>query len=213
MVKLHILNATGSLTPYLSKIEKNFNQTKDKIEKQIPIENVDVVVVDNAYMTIPEVGILGYTYGKNFITIYLDSKFKNFEKVLSEDFCIALAHEALHATRWQNYESKYNLLTAIINEGLADHFSIQITNCKPQLWSKSLNKAQIDLMLKKVNKFLSSTDHEINRSWMFGNKKDIPRWTGYSLGFYLIERYLKSHLNETAASLYNVKAQEFTADL
>lgn len=209
MINLHILNATGSLTPYLKTIEEIFEKTKTLIEKELPLKNTDVIIVDNKDMTIPEIGVGGHTYGPHLVVISLNSKFKEFEKSLKK-IPESIAHEFHHASRWQTVGYGETLLEALITEGLADHFNLSITHEKPRPWSKALDKKQIDTLLQKAKKEFNSKEYS-HTKWFFDKTGEIPYWTGYSLGYYLVERYLKSHPNETAASLYNTKAQEFVS--
>lgn len=210
MVKLHILNAQGTLTPYISRIEMIFENTKNTIEEQIPIDNIDIVAVDNKNGIIPEISIGGHTHGPNFIVLSFDSKSEDFEDNLQKNFPDQIAHEFHHAARWQQIGYGKTLLEALITEGLACKFALEISG-KQQPWTNALRENEIEKFLEKSREQFDNPNYK-HYAWFYGSD-DIPRWTGYSLGFYLVERYLKSHPNETAASLYKTKAQEFTSDL
>jgi uncharacterized protein YjaZ len=40
-------------------------------------------------------------------------------------------------------------------------------------------------------------------------EKEIPTWTGYTLGFQLVREYFKKHPESKASTLYNLPAEEF----
>lgn len=205
----HILNANGGLTLYIKDINDIFNNTINKIAKKIPISNIDIVFEDNPYNIIPEIGIGAQTQSPSLIYISLDSNQPQFKKVLNEHLEQILIHEIHHCIRWKRMGYGTTLLEAIISEGLADHFDIEISNKKPEPWSVALNKNQIRYYLKKAKKEFNNKKYDYS-AWFFGGSKEsIPRWTGYSLGFYLVDEYLKKHPHKKPSHIYNLKASEF----
>ncbi len=56
-INLHILKASRKLTPYIKDIEKVFNNCLIKVNNKIIISNIDVVVCDDPYRTMPEIGV------------------------------------------------------------------------------------------------------------------------------------------------------------
>ena len=44
--------------------------------------------------------------------------------------------------------------------------------------------------------------------WFFGTG-DLPRWTGYALGYWLIERYQAANPGQSAADLVHTSANAF----
>lgn len=210
-INLHILNASGKLTPYVKEIEDMFNEAVIRIIKKIPVSNVDVVIVDNPFSVIPEIGIGGHAMSANYVVVSLDHEFNNFKKTLKLNLVDTLAHELCHAVRWQTIEYPYNsLLEALITEGLADHFANEITKEKNlQPWDKALIPEQVKMLLKKAKEEYFNKNY-IHHEWFFGSKeKGIPRWTGYTLGFNLVAEYLKKNPNKKASQLYALKAEEF----
>lgn len=204
----HILNASGSLTSHIKDINKIFNKTIGKITKKIPISNIDIVFEDNPYNIIPEIGIGGQTQNQNLIYISLDSHQPSFKKILIDQLERVLVHEIHHCARWKGAGYGTTLLEAIILEGLADHFEIEINNKKPEPWSVKLNKNQIKKYLFKAKREFNNKKYN-HYDWFFGTNKSIPRWAGYSLGFYLVNEYLNKHPNKKPSQLINTKAKEF----
>lgn len=209
-INLHILKASGKLTPYVGEIGEIFDETIDKVLENISVSNVDVVIVETSYGVIPEIGIGGQTYGQNVLFIYLDTKFPGFEnKTLKEELPRSIAHELSHVIRWRIIPYGETLLGTLIWEGLADHFEMEINNKAPQAWSVALNANQISKMMKKVKEEYYNKDYDYI-AWMFGSKeKGIPKWTGYTLGYKLVAEYLKKHPDKKPSQLHNLKAKEF----
>ena len=207
-INLHILKATGRLNPFVEQIEKEFNESVDKISKLMPISDVDVVIFDYPDGAITELGIGAETFSQYLIEININPEFDGLSDSLSKEFKRFMAHESHHALRNRTINNLENLLGALISEGLADHFDMEVNNTSPHLWDKALNEEDFERFKKlaKENYFNENYNYD---SWFIGSSKDIPRWTGYSLGFYLVEKYLEAHPDQKASTLYNVKAEEF----
>lgn len=175
----------------------------------MPVSDVDVVVYDNPFGAIPELGIGAETLSQNLISIYIDPEFSELSDSISKEFKRTLAHELHHAKRCKTIYNLNNLLGALISEGLADHFDIEVNNVLPNLWDITLNEKELEKFNKIAEKEYFNENYNHN-DWFFGStEKNIPRWTGYSLGFYLVAEYLKKNPNKKASQLYSVKAEEF----
>lgn len=209
-INLHILNASSKLTPYIKEIGSICDNTLIKVMEKIPLSNVDLVVYEYADGAIPELGVGGYAYDPNVVFIYLNSKFPSFVgRALKEELSRVIVHELNHTMRSQTIGYGETLLEALITEGLADHFEMELNNKGPQLWDVVLNTGQIKKMMKKAKREFNSKKYN-HYEWFFGSKeKGIPRWTGYALGFNLVAEYLKKNPSRKPSQLYNLKAKEF----
>lgn len=210
-INLHILKASGKLTPYVREIGEIFDETIDKVLRNIAVSNVDVVIVETSYGVIPEIGIGAQTYGQNVLFIYLDTKFPGFEnKTLKEELPRSIAHELSHVIRCRTiFSYGETLLGTLIWEGLADHFEKEINNKAPQAWSVALNTNQVSKMMKKAKEEYYNKDYDYV-AWMFGSKeKGIPKWTGYTLGYNLVAEYLRKHPDKKPSQLHTLKVEEF----
>lgn len=208
-VKIHILKATRRLTPFANDINKEVRSSIKKIKKKLPISDVDLVFYDHPERTIKGFGIGGYTANAHTIFIYLDPAFKNFKKVIKEEIPRALAHEFHHVARWRGPGFGNKLLETLVTEGLADHFDIEIFNKSPRPWCKALSKKETKKLLKMAEKEFYDDNHDHFR-WFFGRgDKNIPRWTGYTLGFEIIGRYLRENPDKKPSTLFAEKADVF----
>lgn len=204
----HILLGSGKLTPYVDQIKREFDSAVDQIAQKIPITEVDVVIYDNPEGAIPEIGVGGYTPNSYLVFIYLDPQFSDFHNTITKELKRTSAHEMHHAIRWRNPGYGKTLLEALITEGLADHFDIEVNNESPEPWCTALSEEQIQDLLVKAKEEFNNKNYD-HHAWFFGSaEKGIPRWTGYSLGFKLVESYLQKHPDKKPSTLYDAKAEE-----
>lgn len=134
-VKIHVLTASGRLNHFKKEILKAANNSLEIIKSKIPLSNVDIVFYDNPYGVIPHLGTGAHTLNPHLVCISLDPAFPHFEKTIKEETVRTLAHELHHCVRWQTIGYGKTLLEAMISEGLADHFDIEITKKEPQAWA------------------------------------------------------------------------------
>jgi uncharacterized protein YjaZ len=208
-INLYILKSSGKLKPFIKQIEKEFYDTIDKISRTIPVSEIDVVVYDNPAGIIQDQGIGGYTPFSYLVMLSIDSNFSNLSNSILKQFKRVLAHELHHALRWKNPGYGKTLIEVLISEGLADHFDMEINKDLSQNWDNVLDKKQLDKIKNLAEKEYFSKNYN-HVDWFFGNKKrNIPKWAGYSLGFYLVEKYFKKHPNQKASKLFNIKAEKF----
>lgn len=179
------------------------------ISSRIPISDVDVVISDDPKGAIPEIGICGRAENAQRITISLDPASRYLQKNFKEVFGSALAHELYHCMRWRTRGREETLLEAMVSEGLADVFATEITNGYMPLWIDALAKAQIKTFGERARKEYYNADYD-RALWFFGsNSSEIPRWTGYSLGFHLVKKFFEKHPNKTSSDIYGAAAGDF----
>ena len=203
--KIIVLNSSPSIKPYLKGIKREAEESLVKVQNVLKVSDVDIVIFENPEATIKHLGVGGFSPNKNTVLIYLDSKHKNFKKHLLG----TMAHELHHAKRWGSVGYGKTLLDAMISEGLADHFEIEVRGGKPGKWDTALNLKDIIKFKKLAAKEYHSKSYN-HSDWFFGNKKrGIPQWTGYTLGFHLVSEYLMKHLNEKASKLVGAQSNIF----
>lgn len=209
-VKPQVLHAGGGLSSFEKIILDVSNDSIDKITKLIPVDDVDIIFYDGGpNRGIPHFGFGGFTLGKNLIVIPVNSEFQNLKLSIKENLPRTIAHELYHCLRNYNYNKERNLLGAFINDGLADHFAIEVTGKPPEKWSTALDEKQILRFLNIAKKDFHNDKYN-HQSWFFGSEKEnIPHWAGYSIGFYLVSKYFKIHPDKKPSNIYMEKAFEF----
>lgn len=209
MSKINILLANSS---------EEFNETKSEIINAISeVEeyaftklkidwDIDLVVNNRMdFLVIPEDGVGGYTYACDFIVCALDLKNMSIPR-----FKEMLVHELGHAARLgKNNEWMNTLFDGIISEGIATYFGTEFAknNSDKQFFTKAMlerSDEENERILKELRGNLEDKNYDYQTIFFTGNDK-LPRWSGYSLGYYLVKKYLeKTHktIEEAFADKY-----------
>lgn len=177
----------------------------DQTARYLPLHDVDIRIKNDPSGVIPEHAHSGWTYSKDKVQIKINPQFSDREQLLHIELPRAISHELHHAVRDKALPNEPKTLgAALIKEGLAVVFETDVWGGEPSAWAQALTEEQIHDLLSEAIKESNNDTYNSGR-WFFG-KSDLPRWTGYSIGTYLIKEYLKLHPNETAASLVTVPA-------
>lgn len=209
-IKIHVLSSSNDLKPFVKNIKTATKAVEVLIKKLVSVGDIDIVFYDNPGATLKESGIGGYTPCANVIFFSLDPKNPKFQEGIKNDLAFTLAHEINHAIRFRESIPKETLFEAIISEGLADYFAMEVTNRKnPPEWSTALTSEQKKEFLKRASKEWNGPTYDHN-AWFYGSEKEkIPRWTAYTLGYDLIATYLQKHPKTSASKLIFAKASVF----
>ena len=209
---IHTLSASSELKPYAKKLLTMTKSAISAVSALLPLKDIDVVFYVNPEGAIKEIGgIGGYTPTSHVVFISLNPHHPKFKYALTHELLASLAHEFHHAIRFRKPGYGNTLREAMISEGLADHFAMEITGRKESWpWSRTLSHAQKKLFLKRASREWRKQGHYDHTKWFFGSSSpDIPRWTGYTLGYDLVETYLRAHPGTTASELVSAPASLF----
>lgn len=212
-VQSHILTASRDIRPYASELKSLARSAVAAAQKLLPIKNVDIVFYDNPPATFTEDelgGIGGFTPNAHALFISLNPRHPRFKNSLKNELFFTLIHELHHTVRWQKQVAEDSLLEAMVFEGLADHFAMEVTGRKtPTIYSNALTSTQKKIFLEKASHEWDKPTYE-HRAWFFGSTpKEIPRWTGYTLGFDLVTAYLEKHPGCLPSTLVSADASLF----
>lgn len=209
MSKINVLltNANGNFDDIKDVIFAAVKEVESYAFPRLKIDwDIDVVVSANAYsLIIPEDGVGGYTYASNFIVCALDLKSMSIPR-----FKEMLAHELGHAARWgKNDEWTNTLFDGMISEGIATYFGTEFAknNSEKQFFTRAMlerSDEENERILNGLRGNLDDKNYDYQTIFFTGNDK-LPRWSGYSLGYYLVKKYLeKTHktIEEAFADKY-----------
>ena len=208
---LYILNATGRLTKYEDEIRNIINESIERYASIHVVKKLDIIVAENAAMTIPEHGVGGYTATAHEIYISLDLDHADIALMIREHIGPTVAHELTHIVRLQEGSKLAvdgTLGDNVIGEGLADNVSVSLYPSQDTPWIKSLSNEDFE---KMKTTFIAKYDHlNYNHSaWFYGSKEEnIPRWSGYHLGYALVGDYLKAHTDLKIKDLVTLETKE-----
>lgn len=192
-INLLLANSNGNLRNTEKLIEEAVNEAELYTFPKLHIDwDIDMMITSHmTFVLIPEDGVGGRTYWSDLITVCVDE-----EKLTKSKMTETLVHELCHAARWgKNDEWMNTLFDGIINEGIATYFEAEFVKDRKekQLFIETVLKRsdkENEKILKKLRDQLDSNCYDYDALFFNGND-ELPRWSGYSLGFYLVKKYLE----------------------
>ena len=100
------------------------------------------------------------------------------------------------------------LLDALVVEGLADTFAMQVLSDVTPLWGKTKFDGQEAIVWRRVHRRLGVSDPIEIRRILFGDNDRIPQWTGYSFGYRIVGGFLEANPGSDLAGLIDMPAME-----
>lgn len=195
MNKINVLlaNSNGNLRNIEQMIKEAVKEAELYAFSRLNINwDIDLVVTNHMpFVLIPEDGIGGRTYWSDLITFCLDE-----EKLAKSKMTEMLVHELCHAARWgKNNEWMNTLFDGLINEGIATYFEAEFAKNLEEttIFIKTIlerSDEENKKIFEKLCDQLESTSYDYETIFFNGND-ELPRWAGYSLGYYLVKRYLE----------------------
>ena len=123
----------------------------------------------------------------------------------------AVAHEYHHSTwMYKNYrEYEVTLLDYLILEGKADSFAnIVYPDVEVSHTSTSISLSREKELWEKIKPNLDSTDAKYNQRVIFGDYEEFPYWTGYTIGYNIVQEYIKNNPNVSIEEWTNIEAKD-----
>lgn len=185
--------ANGNLSGSKKNIEDAVRIANDYAFSKLGIEwDIDVLVTNRLYnIIIPEDGVGGRTHSSDFIEFAI-----NEEKASVEKMSEMLVHELCHAARWGKNDEWINcLFDNLINEGISTYFEAEFVKDRDikQVFIETIidrSDDENEQILERLRDSLDSNYFDYNMIFFNGNDS-LPRWSGYSLGYYLVKKYLE----------------------
>jgi hypothetical protein len=211
-----VLDSTINLSDSVSsEIVDGIRNILPQVQKLIPADSATIKLAISSVNILPVWGIgartiSGFTdnHRVETVEIYYDPNNSNFRVEL---ILRTLVHELHHVCRVRMPNFQLTLLECMVNEGLADHFMLEVLNCEITPFSSALTDEQVQQNIIRVKPFtrikFESWTQEFNDKyfvpWMFGRTGDdpIPHWTGYSIGWRIVENYIRANPEARASSL------------
>lgn len=198
---LHLLNAQGTLAAHAEWLTDCLTQTYQQAQNVMPLPCLDVVVKAGGY-TLPEKGHAGYCPESGVVYITVDPANPAFAQNQSHSLEHMFAHELHHAARWTGPGYGVTLGEAVVSEGLAGHFSLELFAGEPEPW-ESLAPEIVSPHLQPLAERWQQTDYD-HPAWFFGTSH-LPRWLGYSAGFNAVANYLAAKPELKASMLAHLE--------
>lgn len=204
-----VFQNAAPLDAHRATIERVVRETVAVVRSLIPVDASTIIVRAGTALVIPEIGIGGRADGGT-VQLMFDPESAVLATSLEQELFPLLAHELHHVARIRAVGYGNDLLGAMVSEGLADQFAVDVAAIAPPLWASALDAGQLLTWSERAREHWHDTayDHD---AWFFGGS-GIPRWTGYSIGFAMTADFLAAHPGTTAAGLYGESAVSFTPD-
>ncbi len=195
MDKVNVLltEANGSLSNNKEMIIDAVKAAEGYAFSKLKIDwDIDLLVTNRLYdIIIPEDGVGGRTRTNDFIEFAIDEE-KATESLISE----MVAHELCHAARWgKNDEWINSLFDGVISEGIATYLEAEFIKDRTEktVFIKTIlerSDEENEKILEKLRSQLDLNYYDYDTIF-FNGSNELPRWAGYSLGYYLVKKYLK----------------------
>ena len=196
------------ISKYRAELEKAAQLAFRDASALIPIEGVTVFIRHDPPSVIPELGVGGFAPNGQEVYITVDANRPKFKETVIPQLYRTLLHEFHHVARWRGPGYGETLLEALVTEGLADHFELELAGPPVQPWDEALSEEEADKLIGRAKEeFDKKYSH---KDWFFGSeKRNIPRWTGYTLGYMLVGHFLRDNPGKKPSTLYSSKASDF----
>ncbi len=199
-------NAT-SIADQRAKIEQIVHETLAQVRSLMPLDGFTLIAGVGTANVIPEIGIGGRA-DAGTVWMAFDPSSAAWPASLDTELAPLLAHEMHHVVRSRTAGYGDTLLEAMISEGLADQFAIELTGISPPLWSVALTPQELATWSANARPEWHSTSYN-HAGWFFGTAPPIPRWAGYSIGFELTRQFLDANPGRLPSGLFAEPATSF----
>lgn len=196
---IHMLNARHGLTRILSECRQAAREAVAVTSAHAELPDFDLVIKAQPGGGIPAWGVSGHAPSPGLIEVTLDPT-----RFAAPLLTRILVHEFHHLLRWDGPGYGTSLGEALVSEGLAGHFTLQVLGGEPDPWDAVKPAGRV--ARAAMNKW-ARLDYN-HAHWFFGGG-ELRRWTGYGLGHMLISEHLSRFPDQDAAKLADVKAEEF----
>lgn len=192
-VNLLITQANDNLKDFTTTIEKTVKEAEQYVFPKLKVNwDIDLLVTNRLYdILIPEDGVGGRTRTSDFIEFAVNEE-KATENLISE----MLVHELCHAARWgKNDEWINSLFDGMVSEGIATYLEAEFVKDRKEktLFIKTIlsrTDEENKEILGGLRRQLDSNYYDYEMIFFNGND-EIPRWSGYSVGYYIVKKYLE----------------------
>lgn len=199
----------GGLEPLESEIRAAVARSEKAAARVIDIPDTDIVIRDWPESTIAADGIGGFCPRAREIEIAIDPGHPALNLGAGGALDRTIIHELHHVLRRETVGYGETLGQALVSEGLAGHFVVQVLGTVPEPWEVAVRDPELPLLAKQALASWDNTTYD-HAEWFFG-RGALPLWLGYALGFAIVGSYLKTHPTKDAGALTDLPAPFFVA--
>lgn len=190
----------------ISSIESIFKKCDSLIELNKDLKIV-ILPTNQSFVSEKMKGSTGYTVSAETMFIFINPKSINL-KTINNTIKKTFVHEYNHAARIMYFPkiNSMSLLDNLVFEGLADNFQkMVIKGSKVPPWSMSLSRNEAKIIFNEIIEKIQSKK-ESNFFELFFENKNYPLWAGYSIGYYIVDSFLKNNSNNEWKEIVKLKS-------
>ncbi|MFO7943823.1 MAG: DUF2268 domain-containing putative Zn-dependent protease [Anaerolineales bacterium] len=178
-----------------SDIEKVVKAALQKSAQKLegPDTTVCIIAADPSNWFIQEKmhGVNGWTFGAGKIILQVNPApgWKNWVPYI-------IAHEYHHSAwtdRYYQLDDQETLIENLVFEGRADSFAHIIYPHMEVPWVNALSAEEEQVQWEKIQNEGETTNTLVKTRFMVGGDQSTPTWTGYTIGYHIVQSYLDSH--------------------
>jgi uncharacterized protein YjaZ len=129
-------------------------------------------------------GVSGFTPWKNVIVlnVYPGKQWKR-------EVRNTVVHEASHAMML-NIQKPSTVMDDLVFEGIAEHVREELVSGGKTPWITAISKKEAKDIFNEIKDKIGYQNRKLSKDLFFGTGK-YPLWAGYTIGYHLVEEYLK----------------------
>lgn len=182
-------------------------ESVQKFNKWLRHKECNLLIYADSFATISEQGIGGRCGEADTVLIFIDPNHKQgVEHNVKTWLPSAIAHELYHARRYASHPVASTLGEALIEEGLPTMFEEFVDLALQVPYAHHLDSLGIVKAWKRAEVLLES-DKFRRDDWFYGGG-GIEKWTGYSLGYDIVKKYMIKKGIQNPAEIVDVPAGE-----
>lgn len=154
-------------------------------------------------------GVNGWTFGsgKIILQIYPTSGWRSWVPYV-------IAHEYHHSTwtsQFYRANQREKLMDRLIFEGKADSFAHLVYPQVRAPWTNALSEKEERKQWERISAQRDSTDSLLKSNYMVGDNEGTPTWTGYTIGYHIVQSYLETHPDVSIQAWTELSPEELLA--
>ncbi len=154
------------------------------------------------------IGVMAHTFGSGKILLLIDPTISGWQKVLPK----VIAHE-YHHSAWtsRNFKTKnFSVLEYLIFEGRGDSFAELIYPDIKAPWTDLFGTEKEKKVWSEMKGFLLSRDEQVMQR-MVGGDKNIPLGAVYTIGFRIMQEFIKNNPDILMPEWTDLSAEDILA--
>jgi uncharacterized protein YjaZ len=203
-----VFEDSGALDAHRDAIAGEAAGTVTAVRRLLDVNGVTIRARAGMEYVIPELGFGGRTTGPGEILLVFNPASGVLADSLAAELFPLLAHELHHVARIRTVGYGANLLEAMVSEGLADQFAIEVAGIEPPMWSTALSGEDLEVWSARAKEqwYDAGYSHD---AWFYGAGGQIPRWAGYAIGFDMTRNFLIANPDRKPSQLFSEPAPSF----